>query len=105
MKKPRLRAGRSTAKTDQQTQILDKLFDYFSKPKGEKPTSDSDVEVSFYRSALSALPHNFHDNEYNGVNIIMLLQAQEQSSSKVPIYSTFKQASDFLEQHKDKLPP
>lgn len=105
MKKPRLRAGRSTAKTDQQKQILDRLFDYFSKPKGEKPTSDSDVEVSFYRSALSALPHNFHDNEYNGVNIIMLLQAQEQSSSKVPIYSTFKQASDLLEQHKDKLPP
>ena len=105
MKKPRSRAGRSTAKTDQQTQILDRLFDYFSKPKGEKPTSDSDVEVSFYRSALNALPHNFHDNEYNGVNIIMLLQAQEQSASKVPIYSTFKQASDLLEQNKNKLPP
>jgi len=105
MKKPRSRAGRSTAKTDQQTQILDRLFDYFSKPKGKKPTSDSDVEVSFYRSALNALPHNFHDNEYNGVNIIMLLQAQEQSATKVPIYSTFKQASDLLEQNKNKLPP
>jgi len=105
MKKPRSRAGRSTAKTDQQTQILDRLFDYFSKPKGKKPTSDSDVEVSFYRSALSALPRNIKDSEYNGVNIIMLLQAQEQSATKVPIYSTFKQASDLLEQNKNKLPP
>jgi len=105
MKKPRSSAVRTTTKKDQQTQILDRLFDYFSKPKGEKPTSDSDVEVSFYRSSLNALPHNFHDNEYNGVNIIILLQAQEQSETKVPIYSTFKQASDLLEQHKDQLPP
>jgi len=105
MKKQILRAGRSIAKTDQQTQILDRLFDYFSKPKGEKPSSDSDVEVSFYRSSLKALPHNFHDNEYNGVNIIMLLQAQEANETKVPIYSTFKQASDLLEQHKEQLPP
>ncbi|WP_019613512.1 zincin-like metallopeptidase domain-containing protein [Psychromonas ossibalaenae] len=105
MKNTRPRVGRSTAKTDQQSQILDRLFDYFSKPKGEKPTSDSDVQVSFYRSALSALPHNFHDNEYNGVNIIMLLQEVESNATKVPIYSTFKQASDLLEQHKDQLPP
>lgn len=105
MKKPRSSARRTTEKKSQQTQILDRLFDYFSKPKGKKPTSDSDVEVSFYRSALSALPRNIKDSEYNGVNIIMLLQAQEQSASKVPIYSTFKQASDLLEQHKDQLPP
>ncbi|TEW53559.1 DUF1738 domain-containing protein [Psychromonas sp. RZ22] len=105
MKNTRSRAGRSTAKTDQQKQILDRLFDYFSKPKGEKPTSDSDVEVSFYRSALKKLPLNFHNNEYNGVNIIMLLQEGESNATKVPIYSTFKQASDLLEQHKDQLPP
>jgi len=105
MKKPRSSAGRTTAKTDQQSQILDRLFDYFSKPKGEKPSSDSDIEVSFYRSSLNALPHNYHDNEYNGVNIIMLLQAQADNATKVPIYSTFKQASDLLEQHKDQLPP
>lgn len=105
MNKPRSSARRTTEKKSQQDQILDRLFDYFSKPKGEKPSSDSDVEVSFYRSALNALPHNFHDNEYNGVNIIMLLQAQEDNATKVPIYSTFKQASDLLEQHKDQLPP
>ena len=105
MKNPRSRAGRSTTKKDQQSQILDRLFDYFSKPKGEKPSSDSDVEVSFYRSSLRALPLNIKDSEYNGVNIIMLLQEGEINATKVPIYSTFKQASDLLEQHKDQLPP
>lgn len=105
MKKPRTSAGRTTAKIDQQSQILDRLFDYFSKPKGEKPSSDSDIEVSFYRSALNKLPVNHHNNEYNGVNIIMLLQAQADNATKVPIYSTFKQTTDLLEQHKDQLPP
>lgn len=105
MKKPRSSAGRTTAKTDQQNEILNRLFDYFSKPKGEKPSSENDINVSFYRSALNALPRNFHDNNYNGVNIIMLLQAQEESATKVPIYATFKQAAALLEQHKDQLPP
>jgi antirestriction protein ArdC len=92
-------------KQTKQSQILDRLFDYFSKPKGEKPSSDSDIEVSFYRNALNKLPVNHHNNEYNSVNIIMLLQAQEDNATKVPIYSTFKQATDLLEQHKDQLPP
>ncbi|WP_341664910.1 zincin-like metallopeptidase domain-containing protein [Vibrio sp.] len=105
MKKPRSSAGRTTAKTDQQNEILNRLFDYFSKPKGEKPSSENDINVSFYRSALNALPRNFHDNNYNGVNIIMLLQAQEESATKVPIYATFKQAAALLEQYKDQLPP
>ena len=105
MKKPRSSAGRTTEKTDQQKLILDRLFDYFSKPKGEKPTSDSDVEVNFYRSSLNFLPKNFHDHEYSGVNIIMLLQSQQENEAKVPIYSTYKQASDLLEQHRDQLPP
>ncbi|GLX85966.1 hypothetical protein tloyanaT_22180 [Thalassotalea loyana] len=105
MKKPRSSAGRTTAKTDQQNEILNRLFDYFSKPKGEKPSLENDINVSFYRSALNALPRNFHDNNYNGVNIIMLLQAQEESATKVPIYATFKQAAALLEQHKDQLPP
>ncbi len=35
----------------------------------------------------------------------MLLQSQEDSATKVPIYSTFKQAATLLEQHKDQLPP
>ncbi|WDZ72602.1 ArdC-like ssDNA-binding domain-containing protein [Vibrio harveyi] len=104
MKKPRSSAGRTTAKTDPQNEILNRLFDYFSKPKGEKPSSENDIDVSFYRSALNALPRNFHDNHYNGVNIIMLLQAQEESAIKVPIYATFKQAAALLEQHKDQLP-
>lgn len=53
MTKKRLSAtGSTTAKKSQQDQILDRLFDYFSKPKGEKPTSDNDVDVSFYRSML-----------------------------------------------------
>ncbi|OTA18190.1 hypothetical protein Xvie_00001 [Xenorhabdus vietnamensis] len=93
MKKPRSSAGRTTAKTDQQNEILNRLFDYFSKPKGEKTTSDNDIDVSFYSSTLNALPRNFHYNNYNGVNIIMRLQAQEESATKVPIYSTFKQAA------------
>ncbi|EMK3350325.1 DUF1738 domain-containing protein [Vibrio parahaemolyticus] len=105
MKKPRSSAGRTTAKTDQQNEILNRLFDYFSKPKGEKPSSENDINVSFYRSTLNALPRNFNDNNYNGVNIIMLLQAQEESATKVPIYATFKQAAALLLQHKDQLPP
>ncbi|MBE3910273.1 DUF1738 domain-containing protein [Vibrio parahaemolyticus] len=91
-------------KKSQQDQVLDRLFDFFSKPKGEKPSSDSDVEVSFYRSTLNALPINFFGNEYNGINIIMLLEAQHHSATKVPIYSTFKQASELLEKHKKQLP-
>lgn len=104
MKKPRSSAGRTTAKTDQQNEILNRLFDYFSKPKGEKPSSDNDIDVSFYRSALNDLPLNYHGNNYSGVNIVMLLMAQEESATKVPIYATFKQAAALLEQNKDQLP-
>ncbi|HCG6120340.1 zincin-like metallopeptidase domain-containing protein [Vibrio sp. 1636] len=96
--------GSTKNKKSQQDQVLDRLFDFFSKPKGEKPSSDSDVEVSFYRSTLNALPINFFGNEYNGINIIMLLEAQHHSATKVPIYSTFKQASELLEKHKKQLP-
>ncbi|MCR9988754.1 zincin-like metallopeptidase domain-containing protein [Vibrio antiquarius] len=60
--------------------------------------------MSFYRSTLNALPLNFFGNEYNGINIIMLLEAQHHSATKVPIYSTFKQASELLEKHKKQLP-
>ncbi|WP_229644625.1 zincin-like metallopeptidase domain-containing protein [Vibrio parahaemolyticus] len=60
--------------------------------------------MSFYRSTLNALPINFFGNEYNGINIIMLLEAQHHSATKVPIYSTFKQASELLEKHKKQLP-
>lgn len=105
MKKPRLSAARTTEKKSQQDQILDRLFDYFSKPKSEKSSSDSDIEVSFYRSTLNDFPRNFHDNQYSGINVVMLLQAQEDTASKIPIYSTFKQAATLLEQHKDQLPP
>ncbi len=106
MKKSRSSAAAHTLeKKSQQDQILDRLFDYFSKPKGEKPTSDSDVEVNFYRSTLNALPLNYHNQPYSGINVIMLIQAQEDTASKIPIYSTFKQASDLLEQHKEQLPP
>ncbi|CAH8182232.1 zincin-like metallopeptidase domain-containing protein [Vibrio aestuarianus] len=97
-------AGSTKNKKSQQDIVLDRLFDFFSKPKGEKPSSDSDVEVSFYRSTLNALPLNFFGNEYNGINIIMLLEAQQNSATKVPIYCTFKQASELLEKHKDQLP-
>ncbi|HCG6308057.1 MULTISPECIES: zincin-like metallopeptidase domain-containing protein [unclassified Vibrio] len=97
--------GSTKNKKSQQDQVLDRLFDFFSKPKGEKPSSDSDVEVSFYRSTLNALPINFFGNEYNGINIIMLLEAQQNSTTKIPIYCTFKQASELLEKHKDQLPP
>ncbi|MEI8629326.1 zincin-like metallopeptidase domain-containing protein [Vibrio sp. M60_M70] len=96
--------GSTKNKKSQQDQVLDRLFDFFSKPKGEKPSSDSDVEVSFYRSTLNALPINFFGNEYNGINIIMLLEAQQNSATKIPIYCTFKQASELLEKHKE-LPP
>ncbi|KNH13796.1 antirestriction protein [Vibrio lentus] len=105
MKQTRPSAARTTEKKSQQDQILDRLFDYFSKSKGEKPSSDNDIEVSFYRSALNALPLNFHSDQYAGINVIMLLQAQEEAASKIPIYSTFKQAATLLEQHKDQLPP
>jgi antirestriction protein ArdC len=105
MKQTRLSAARTTEKKSQQDLILDRLFDYFSKPKGEKPSSDSENEVSFYRSALSALPRNFHNDHYAGINIIMLLQDQQEQATKIPIYATFKQAADLLEQHKDQLPP
>ncbi|MDH5939596.1 zincin-like metallopeptidase domain-containing protein [Vibrio splendidus] len=105
MKNKRLSATDSTtAKKSQQDQILDRLFDFFSKPKGEKPKSSSDVEVSFYRSTLNALPLNFFGNQYSGINIIMLLEEQQQNATKVPIYSTFKQASELLEKHKAQLP-
>ncbi|EHG1302971.1 DUF1738 domain-containing protein [Vibrio parahaemolyticus] len=105
MSKNKSSAGGSTKKKkSQQEQVLDKLFAFFAKPKGEKPSSDSDVEVSFYRSTLNALPINFFGNEYNGINIIMLLEAQHHSATKVPIYSTFKQASELLEKHKEQLP-
>ncbi|WP_440872238.1 zincin-like metallopeptidase domain-containing protein [Vibrio diabolicus] len=97
--------GSTKNKKSQQDQVLDRLFDFFSKPKGEKPSSDSDVEVSFYRSTLNALPINFFGNEYNGINIIMLLEAQQNSATKIPIYCTFKQATELLEKHKDQLPP
>ncbi|HDY7455938.1 zincin-like metallopeptidase domain-containing protein [Vibrio vulnificus] len=96
--------GSTKNKKSQQDQVLDRLFDFFSKPKGEKPSSDSEVEVSFYRSTLNALPINFFGNEYNGINIIMLLEAQQKYATKVPIYSTFKQASELLEKHKEQLP-
>ncbi|EJG1645182.1 DUF1738 domain-containing protein [Vibrio parahaemolyticus] len=96
--------GSTKNKKSQQDQVLDRLFDFFSKPKGEKPSSDSDVEVSFYRSTLNALPINFFGNEYNGINIIMLLEAQQNSATKIPIYGTFKQASELLEKHKEQLP-
>jgi antirestriction protein ArdC len=106
MKKSKSNAAAHTLeKKSQQDQILDRLFDYFSKPKGEKPSSDSDIEVSFYRSTLNALPLNHKNQPYSGINIIMLIQAQEDTASKIPIYSTFKQASDLLEQHKEQLPP
>jgi len=106
MKKPRSSVAVHTSeKKSQQDQILDRLFDYFSKPKGEKPTSDSDIEVSFYRSTLNDFPHNFHDDQYAGINVVMLLQSQEDSATKVPIYSTFKQAAALLEQNKEQLPP
>lgn len=105
MKKPRPSASHTTEKKSQQDQILDRLFDYFSKPKGEKPSSDNDINVSFYRSALHDLPLNYHGNNYSGVNIVMLLMAQEESATKVPIYATFKQAAALLEQHKEQLPP
>ncbi|HAV1518662.1 TPA: DUF1738 domain-containing protein [Vibrio parahaemolyticus] len=97
--------GSTKNKKSQQDQVLDRLFDFFSKPKSEKPSSDSDVEVSFYRSTLNALPLNFFGNEYNGINIIMLLEAQQNSATKIPIYCTFKQASELLEKHKEQLPP
>ncbi|HHE1196328.1 TPA: zincin-like metallopeptidase domain-containing protein [Vibrio parahaemolyticus] len=96
--------GSTKNKKSQQDQVLDRLFDFFSKPKGEKPSSDSDVEVSFYRSTLNALPINFFGNKYNGINIIMLLEAQQNSATKIPIYGTFKQASELLEKHKEQLP-
>lgn len=105
MKKPILSASHTSEKKSQQDQILDRLFDYFSKPKGEKPTSDSDVEVTFYRSSLNALPVNFYNQQYSGINVVMLIQAQKDQESKVPVYSTFKQASDLLTQYKDQLPP
>ncbi|HCG8040035.1 TPA: DUF1738 domain-containing protein [Vibrio parahaemolyticus] len=105
MTKKRLSAtGSTTAKKSQQDQILDRLFDYFSKPKGEKPTSDNDVDVSFYRSTLNALPINFFGNQYSGINIIMLLADQQKMATKIPLYATFKQAQELLEKHKDQLP-
>ncbi len=105
MTKKRLSATGSTiAKKSQQEQILDRLFDYFSKPKGEKPTSDNDVDVSFYRSTLNALPLNFFGNQYSGINIIMLLADQQKMATKIPLYATFKQAQELLEKHKDQLP-
>ena len=105
MKQTRPSASHTTEKKSQQDQILDRLFDYFSKPKGEKPSSDNEINVSFYRSALHDLPLNYYGNNYSGVNIVMLLMAQEESATKVPIYATFKQAATLLEQHKDQLPP
>lgn len=105
MKKSRLSVVLTTEKKSQQDQILDRLFDYFSKPKGEKPSFDNDIDVSFYRSTLNALPLNFHNDQYAGINIIMLLQAQEDTGSKVPIYATFKQATTLLKEYKDQLPP
>ncbi len=105
MTKKRLSAtGSTTAKKSQQDQILDRLFEYFSKPKGERPTSDNDVEVSFYRSTLNALPINFFGNQYSGINIIMLLADQQKMATKIPLYATFKQAQELLEKHKDQLP-
>ncbi|WDS54558.1 zincin-like metallopeptidase domain-containing protein [Vibrio aestuarianus] len=105
MKQTRPSASHTTEKKSQQDQILDRLFDYFSKPKGEKPSSDNEINVSFYRSALHDLPLNYYGNNYSGVNIVMLLMAQEESATKVPIYATFKQAASLLEQYKDQLPP
>jgi len=105
MKKTRSSAVYTTEKKSHQDQILDRLFDYFSKPKGEKPSSDSDIEISFYRSTLNDFPRNFHNDEYAGINVIMLLQEQDAAASKIPIYSTFKQAATLLEQHKEQLPP
>lgn len=102
MKKPKISAVRTTVKKSQQDQILDRLFDYFSKPKGQKPSSDSDVEVSFYRSKLTALPRNFYNQAYSGINIIMLLQDQEETSTKVPIYATFKQVESLDLDHEEK---
>ncbi|MCR9857272.1 zincin-like metallopeptidase domain-containing protein [Vibrio parahaemolyticus] len=105
MTKKRLSAtGSTTAKKSQQDQILDRLFDYFAKPKGEKPTSDNDVDVSFYRSTLNALPINFFGHQYSGINIIMLLADQQKMATKIPLYATFKQAQELLEKHKDQLP-
>lgn len=105
MTKKRLSAtGSTTAKKSQQDQILDRLFDYFSKPKGEKPTSDNDVDVSFYRSTLNALPINLFGHQYSGINIIMLLADQQKMATKIPLYATFKQAQELLEKHKDQLP-
>ncbi|KXF79737.1 hypothetical protein ATN88_12510 [Enterovibrio coralii] len=60
--------------------------------------------MSFYISTLTALPRNFHNNIYNGVNIIMLLQDQAEYAVKVPLYATFKQAATLLEEIKDTLP-
>jgi len=106
MKKSKSNAAAHTLeKKSQQDQILDRLFDYFSKPKGEKPSSDSEIEVNFYRSTLTEFPRNFHNDEYAGINVIMLLQEQDAAASKIPIYSTFKQAATLLEQHKEQLPP
>lgn len=104
MKNLKLSATHTSEKKSHQDQILDKLFDYFSTPQGEKPRSDSDVEVSFYRSSLNKIPRNYFNTPYSGVNIIMLLMAQREHSHKVPIYSTFKQAATLLEQHKALLP-
>ncbi|TON46275.1 antirestriction protein, partial [Vibrio parahaemolyticus] len=70
----------------------------------EKPTSDNDVDVSFYRSTLNALPINFFGHQYSGINIIMLLADQQKMATKIPLYATFKQAQELLEKHKDQLP-
>lgn len=45
MRKTRPSAAHTIEKKSQQDLILDRLFDYFSKPKGEKPSSDSDVAL------------------------------------------------------------
>ncbi|HCE4999463.1 TPA: DUF1738 domain-containing protein [Vibrio parahaemolyticus] len=86
-----------------ESEILDKLFEFFSNPKTEP--SEDDLEVKFYNTKIKALPLNSKGERYNGVNVAVLLATQDERDINVPVFSTFKQAQTLIAKNKNLPEP
>ena len=95
---------RPSNKPSANEQVLTKLREIISTPKGEWTENDDDVKVSFYRSRVGGPVLNFENNPYAGINAMLLNEGMDAADKNVGCFATGKQINDYFEKNKGKLP-
>ncbi|CSC95731.1 DNA primase TraC [Vibrio cholerae] len=85
--------------------VVNSILKFFEGADTDFKEDEHNQDVQFFNTSLKALPRNFNDQNYKGVNILMLLETQEKRDVKIPIYTTHNQVKQIIADNKDNFPP